>query len=118
MTAKRAAILDILRDGGHMQPDEIFRRAKERYPGIVLATVYNNLHALCEEGYIRHIHTARGADYYDRTPTPHEHAICTACGKMIDLEMEGLGGFLAAHTGLPLVSYDFILHTVCPDCAK
>ncbi|MBR7181653.1 MAG: transcriptional repressor, partial [Clostridia bacterium] len=43
MTAKRAAILEILRDGGHLQPDEIYRRVRERYPGIVLATVYNNL---------------------------------------------------------------------------
>lgn len=118
MTAKRAAILEILRDGGHLQPDEIFRRVRERYPGIVLATVYNNLHALCEEGLIRHVRTAKGADYYDRTPTPHEHAICTSCGKMLDLELGELSGYLASHTDLPMLSYDFILYTCCPECGK
>lgn len=118
MTGKRAAILEILRDGGHLQPDEIYRRAKLLYPGMVLATVYNNLHALCEEGLIRHIHTARGADYYDRTPTPHEHAICAVCGKMMDLDMGDFGNYLANHTELPMLSYDFILHTVCEDCTE
>lgn len=118
MTAKRAAILEILRKGGHLQPDEIFRRARELYPGMVLATVYNNLHALCEEGLIRHIRTAKGADYYDRTPTPHEHAICATCGKMIDLDLGELSGYLSQHTDLPMLSYDFILHTVCPECTK
>ena len=118
MTGKRAAILEILREGGHLQPDEIHRRAKVFYPGMVLATVYNNLHALCEEGLIRHIRTARGADYYDRTPTPHEHAICATCGKMMDLDMGDFGTYLADHTTLPMLSYDFILHTVCEDCAE
>ena len=51
MTQKRAAILQILRESeGHLPADEIFRRAKELYPGIVLATVYNTLHYLTEEG--------------------------------------------------------------------
>ena len=118
MTEKRAAILDILREGGHLQPDEIYRRAKQAYPGMVLATVYNNLHALCEEGLIRHIHTARGADYYDRTPTPHEHAICAMCGKMIDLEIDAFPSFIGGQTDLPMLSYDFILHTVCPECSE
>ena len=41
MTQKRAAILQILRESeGHLPADEIYRRAKELYPGIVLATVY------------------------------------------------------------------------------
>ena len=67
MTQKRAAILQILRESeGHLPADEIFRRAKELYPGIVLATVYNTLHYLTEEGHILHIRTADGPDFYDK----------------------------------------------------
>ena len=29
MTAKRAAVLQVLREGGHMRPDEIYAKAKE-----------------------------------------------------------------------------------------
>ena len=119
MTAKRAAILQILRESeGHLQPDEIYRRAKQLYPGMVLATVYNNLHALCEAGLIRRIRTADGADYYDKTPYPHEHAICADCGMMLDLELGDLSAAFSQKTALPILSYDLIVHTTCPACAE
>ena len=82
MTEKRAAILQILQESeGHLPAEEIFARARLRYPGIVLATVYNNLHALEEAGLILHIRTTDGPDFYDKTPSPHEHAFCTECGR-------------------------------------
>lgn len=119
MTVKRAAILQVLQDSeGHLQPDEIFRRAKVLHPGMVLATVYNNLHALCEAGLIRRIRTADGADYYDKTPMPHEHAICADCGMMMDLELGDLAAAFAKRTPLPILSYDLIVHTTCPACAE
>jgi len=66
---KRAAVLRVLRESeGHLQADEIYRRVRQVYPGIVLATVYNNLHALTEAGLIRRIPTPTGADFYDKTP--------------------------------------------------
>ena len=117
MTAKRAAVLQVLRESeGHLQPDEIFRRAKQLCPSMVLATVYNNLHALCEAGMIRRIRTADGADYYDKTPTPHEHAICADCGRMLDMELGDLTAEFAAKTKFPILSYDLIVHTTCSDC--
>ncbi|MBO5327491.1 MAG: transcriptional repressor [Clostridia bacterium] len=117
MTVKRAAVLQVLQESqGHLQPDEIFRRVREKYPGMVLATVYNNLHALCEAGLIRRIRTADGADYYDKTITPHEHAICTHCGKILDLQLGNLAAGFARKTDLPILAYDLIVHTVCPDC--
>ena len=117
MTVKRAAVLQVLRDSeGHLQPDEIYRRAKELYPGMVLATVYNNLHALCEAGLIRRVRTADGADFYDKTPAPHEHAVCSECGAMLDLELGDLMAQFSAKTKLPILSYDLIVHTVCPKC--
>ena len=119
MTQKRAAILAILRESeGHLQPDEIYRRAKARYPGMVLATVYNNLHALADAGLIRQIHTAGGADFYDKTPEPHEHALCTACGKLLDIELGDLKAVFATQKGLPVHSWDLIVHTTCPTCQQ
>ena len=119
MTVKRAAVLQVLQESeGHLQPDEIFRRVKEKYPGMALATVYNNLHALCEAGLIRQIRTADGADYYDKTVTQHEHAICTHCGKMLDLQLGNLAAGFAKKTDLPILSYDLIVHTVCPSCLR
>ncbi|MBE6580945.1 MAG: transcriptional repressor [Ruminococcaceae bacterium] len=122
MVPKRAAVLQVLQDSeGHLQADEIFQRVKAYYPHMVLATVYNNLHALSEEGYIRHVKTAAGADFYDKTTTPHEHALCTVCGKLIDADLGRLGDvgeLLRKNASVPILSYDLILHTVCQDCAN
>ena len=119
MTQKRAAILSVLRESeGHLRPDEIYRRVKNRYPSMVLATVYNNLHALADMGLIRQIHTANGADFYDKTPEPHEHAICTACGKLVDIELGDLKAIFAAQSDLPVHSWNLIVHTTCTDCLQ
>lgn len=119
MVQKRAAVLEVLRSSeGHLQADEIFKRVKQYYPGMVLATVYNNLHALTNEGYIGHIKTPTGADFYDKTPTPHEHALCTVCGKLIDADLGDFAAVLRQHAQIPVFSYDLILHTVCPDCGS
>ena len=119
MTEKRAAILQVLQESeGHLPAEEIFARVRERYPGIVLATVYNNLHALEAQGQILHIRTADGPDFYDKTPTQHEHAFCTECGRVIDVELGDLAAEFSARTGVPIYSYDLVLHTRCPECKQ
>ena len=117
MTQKRAAILQILRESeGHLPADEIFRRAKELYPGIVLATVYNTLHYLTEEGHILHIRTADGPDFYDKTPTRHEHAFCSSCGRVLDVDLGDLAAEFTKRTGIEIDSYELVLHTRCSHC--
>ena len=117
MTQKRAAILQILRESeGHLPADEIFRRTKEKYPGIVLATVYNTLHYLEKEGHILHIRTADGPDFYDKTPTHHEHAFCSSCGRVLDVDLGDLAAEFTKRTGVVIDSYELILHTRCANC--
>lgn len=119
MTAKRAAILQVLQDStGHLTAEEIFLRARELCPGIVLATVYNNLNALAEAGVIRRIKTDTGADYFDRTPMEHDHALCTACGALFDLPQIELAAFLSQKTDAPILSYHLVVHSICPACQK
>ena len=118
MTSKRAAILQILRESeGHLTAEEIFARAKTRFPGMAFATVYNNLHALEEAGAVLRIRTVEGPDVYDKTPTPHDHALCTACGRVIDVDTGDMLSEFSARTGLRVQSYDLLLHVLCADCA-
>lgn len=119
MTAKRTAILRILQDSeGHLTAEEIFARVRTEYPGIVLATVYNNLHALSEAGLIRRVRTEEGADYYDRTPTKHDHAICVRCKKMFDLPVEDLTALLERRSGCRILAYHLTVSALCPDCDR
>ncbi len=119
MTAKRAAVLKILNESeGHLTAEDIFRRIRKEHPGIVLATVYNNLHALSDQGLVRRIPTEDGADFYDRTPTPHDHAHCTVCGKLFDLPNVDIKPFLEESTALSILSYQLTVHSVCAECQK
>lgn len=117
MTEKRAAILQILQESeGHLPAEEIFSRARLRYPGMVLATVYNNLHALEKAGLILHIHTTEGPDVYDKTVCPHEHAFCSRCGRVMDVHLGDLAAEFSKKSGVQIDSYDLVLRTVCPHC--
>ena len=56
MTKNGKMILEIIRESeDHMTAEQIFMKAKEISPRIVLATVYNNLNSLVSEGLVRRI---------------------------------------------------------------
>ena len=119
MTEKRAAILQVLQESeGHLPAEEIYTRARLRYPGMVLATVYNNLHALEQAGLILHIRTTDGPDFYDKTVMQHEHAFCSECGCVIDVHLGDLAAEFEKKSGVKIDSYDLVLHTTCPNCRE
>ena len=119
MTKQRAAILDIIRsDKAHHTADEIFRLARQRLPGISLATVYNNLRVLEDMGLIRRITAERDADRYDGSFIPHGHVVCEECGKMWDFNVDGLDGLLSEAIGSEYSSYELKVRSLCDRCRR
>ena len=117
MTRQRAVILEVLRsDKRHHTAEEIFDLAKERMPTISRATVYNNLHALESECFIRRISGDGGPDRYDNSFIPHGHLLCTVCGGVFDIDVPDIDGILAECIGLPPESYELKVRSCCPDC--
>lgn len=83
---KRQSILDCLRSTTeHPGADWIYERLKPSYPHLSLATVYRNLNQLKEEGLIRSVGIVNGQERFDAVTAPHTHAICTKCGRVIDI---------------------------------
>ena len=66
----------------HLTAEKIFEELKKKYPGVVLATVYNNLNKLWEAGMIRKVSVEGMADRYDRMEK-HDHLVCRHCGNWI-----------------------------------
>ena len=99
----------------HPTAEQIFLKAKELSPKIVLATIYNNLHSLVEEGMIRRIRLDGSPDRYDRN-TRHDHLICDGCGKLTDIHLDDLTEKLGQDTGVPISSYDLNIHYLCDEC--
>ncbi len=74
----------------HPSPEEIYRRLKESFPTLSLATVYRNLEALNRIGFIRKVNALSDHARYDGDIKQHSHFICLSCRKVEDVHFEEL----------------------------
>jgi Fur family peroxide stress response transcriptional regulator len=122
LTRQREVVLQVIRDAsGHLTANEVFADAKELLPSISFATVYNSLRYLKDVGLIAEIQFGNGASRFDRMTHRHDHAICTKCGKLVDIEMEHpkeLVKMAADYSHFKPESLEFTLRGICPECAK
>ncbi len=121
LTKQREVVLRVIKDAGHHPTaNEVFAAAKDLLPGISFATVYNSLKYLKEAGLIAEIMFGSGASRFDRMTDRHDHAICTKCGKLVDIEMDLPLDFVSTATKVSKFkteSIEFTLRGLCPDCA-
>ncbi|HVG30419.1 MAG TPA: transcriptional repressor [Pyrinomonadaceae bacterium] len=120
LTRQRRVVLEVVKDSeGHLTAAEIFAAARERLPSISFATVYNSLRYLKGEGLVREITFGNAASRYDRETARHDHAICTACGKLIDFDLAETAGLMRAaarRSRFRPESVHLTLYGLCPDC--
>ena len=89
LTPQRKVVLSVIHEScEHLTASEVFASAKGKLPSISFATVYNSLRFLKDAGHIGEINFGNGASRFDRMTSRHDHAICTKCDKLVDIEME------------------------------
>ncbi|MBE7515257.1 MAG: transcriptional repressor [Chloracidobacterium sp.] len=114
-------MLSVIREShDHLTANEVFSEAKAKLPTISFATVYNSLRFLKDTGHIAELQFGNGASRYDRTTVRHDHAICTGCGKLVDIDMKVSGEMIEAASrqcGFEPESLEFTLRGKCPECA-
>jgi Fur family ferric uptake transcriptional regulator len=88
VTSQRALILEIIQQGkGHLDADEIYRRARAVQPRLSLSTVYRTLRAFKEPGLIEELHFDDSHHHYEMKSTrKHHHLVCLGCGKVIEFQ--------------------------------
>ena len=122
LTRQREVVLQVIREEPeHLTANEVFDKAKRLLPGISFATVYNSLRYLKEAGHIAEISFGNGASRFDSKLTRHDHAICTKCGKLVDMEIElsaEIINFAAEFSRFKPESLELTLRGLCPDCNK
>lgn len=122
LTKQREVVLQVIRDShGHLTANEVFGEAKSLLPSISFATVYNSLRYLKDAGHIAEIQFGNGASRFDRITSRHDHAICTKCGRLADIEMEHpheLVERAAAISNFKPESLEFTLRGICPECLE
>jgi Fe2+ or Zn2+ uptake regulation protein len=90
LTPQRMAIVrEIADDLTHPTAQELFERLRPAFPTMSFATVYNTLDSLSRLGLVASLRLGGAKDgattRFDPNTTPHHHAVCDACGKVVDL---------------------------------
>lgn len=121
-TKQRQAVLRVIRESEeHLTANEVFEDARRILPGISFATVYNSLRFLKNQGLIGEVRYGTDVTRFDRNLSRHDHAICTVCGKLVDMELsipDGLFKEAAKRSQFEPESIELTLHGLCPECSK
>lgn len=120
LTRQRRVVFEVVRSGDHHPTAaEVYEAARRSLPGISFATVYNSLRYLKEQGMIREIAFGNGASRYDRETDRHDHAICSACGTLVDFDLPGTVALISAAaraSRFRAESVHLTLVGLCPKC--
>jgi Fe2+ or Zn2+ uptake regulation protein len=122
LNSNAQAVLEIVRSShSHPTAQEVYETVRNVRPRIGLATVYRVLHQLTEQGYIKEIGPSEEGCRYDGHVSRHDHAVCTMCGALLDVEVtvpaEALQAAARA-TGMALSSHEIRLYGLCSSCQK
>lgn len=120
LTPQRREVYDVLlsrRD--HPTAADVFLSAKQRMPGISLATVYNCLETLVECGLARQVNVEREATRFCPNLTDHGHIHCESCGNISDVPLvkdSTLTDLLEVPPRFRVTHAELTLRGICPSC--
>jgi Fur family peroxide stress response transcriptional regulator len=121
-TPQLAVVLDAVRTSGaeHPTAERIYDRVRRVLPSISLGTVYRNLQRLVQEGKIGAAQLGARSLHYDPTPTPHDHFVCRACGRVEDLMIDAPAPLHdpARRAGHDVTSHTLVLYGQCRSCRE
>ena len=106
----------------HPTAEWVYAQLKLDYPSLSLATVYRNLAQLKEDGVIKSIGNVLGKEHFDGDVTPHSHAVCVKCGKVVDLydipAPIDTAHKISSLSGYDIVGADLKFYVVCHECGR
>lgn len=121
ITPQRMAILQVLHDGGHLTPSQVYERASQVLPGLTEATVYRTLEFMAQNNLALAAHVGSGKRVYELAGHDHHHLICRDCGKAMQIDhklLQKLYTQLEADSGYRLTTSHLTIFGLCPRCQK
>lgn len=123
VTSQRRLLLDIIQEAeGHLDADELFRRAKEREPRISFSTVYRNLQLFKELGLVEERHFLEEHHHYEvKGLEEHHHLVCLGCGRVVEFKspsVKRIKDKIARESGFEITRAEVLLEGYCPRCRE
>jgi len=119
-TRQRRAIRRALRQADRpLSHAEVLIAAQGEVPGLGVATVYRNVQALLEEGWLTEVAVPGAPSRYEVADKAHHHHFhCRGCDRMY--EVAGCPGDLKrlAPRGFRVDDHEIILYGTCPACRR
>lgn len=118
---QREEIIKVIKESyNHPTAEDIYMTVKAKDPAVSRSTVYRNLGLLVENGIVNKISMQVGADRFDYIRGPHNHAICTKCGKIFDFdyefEYEKIRKIVKNQTGIEISTLGISIEGICDSC--
>jgi len=122
-TNQRALVLEVIRHGqGHLDADEIYRRARIKQPRISLSTVYRTLRMFKELGLIEELHFDDAHHRYEIKPSSeHQHLVCLGCGKIVEFKCplsSKMKEDIARQNDFEVTGVEVRMTGYCPQCRQ
>lgn len=91
LTMQRRLVLEAVRRARHhVTADEVAKRVRAVAAEVDASTVYRNLEALEELGYITHTHIGRVTKWHRADTEGHGHLVCRSCHQEEEVALEVL----------------------------
>ena len=121
ITPQRVLVLSAVAEGeGHMGVDEVFRRAREAYQYMDIATVYRTLRLFRDAGVVTEVEIGDRLHYELTMPGDlHHHMVCRVCSGAFNLSPHYLEEFretLVREFGFVPDLEHFSVTGVCAGC--
>jgi Fur family transcriptional regulator, ferric uptake regulator len=105
---------------GHFTAAELADEARRRHPGIGRATIFRALDLFAQLHLVERVDLPGGDHAYVACERAHHHhAICTSCGRALDVDDRGLAEVLAAigeRSGFRVAAHRLEIFGLCSSC--
>jgi Fe2+ or Zn2+ uptake regulation protein len=121
LTDPRRAVAEMIAEReGHFTAAELVDEARRGHPGMGRATVFRALDLFTSLRLVERVDLPGGDHAYVACePAHHHHAICTTCGRSLDVEDLGLSdvlGEIGRRSGFRVTAHRLEIFGLCAAC--
>jgi len=116
-TFQRLTILAAVTDNrAHATIRQLHAALVKKIPTLSKTTLYSTLELFAAEGLVRILTIDPGEVRFDGIPTPHHHFACSACGRILDIEILCASGRAGRINGHRIDEVHGYFRGICRDC--